>query len=114
MSHTDGCPCGRSQLFTFKAKERITVDRATIQQLLGLLNSCANDLAYVDSNSIFPESLKTYLSGLNSFEGHKALVLLSPWTDTVPEVLQELAETCDEAKQTIEFILAASAGGRND
>ena len=29
MSHTSDCPVGRSQLFTFKAKETITVDRPT-------------------------------------------------------------------------------------
>jgi hypothetical protein len=113
MSHTDDCPCGRSQLLTFKAKETITVDRVTLEQLLALLNSCAKELAFATINSIFPESLKTYLSGLNGPKADKALVLLSPWTDTVPEALEEITENLDEAKHTIEFILAVTTGVSN-
>jgi len=37
MSHTGDCPVGRSQLFTFKAKEIIIVDRPTLEALPYLL-----------------------------------------------------------------------------
>jgi len=111
---SDDCLCGRSQLFTFKTKETITVDRVELERLLALLNSCLRGLTFAVGNSIFPEALKIYLSVHSSAEGDKALTLLSPWCDTVPEALQEISEGLDEAERVIEFILAASAGVRND
>jgi hypothetical protein len=46
MTFSDGCPCGRSQLFTFKAKETITVDRPTLEHIFVLLNGCSANFKY--------------------------------------------------------------------
>jgi hypothetical protein len=113
MSHTDDCPKGRSQLFTFKAKETITVDRPTVEHIFALLNGCSANFNLCD-NDIFVFATKNYLASLDNPESGKALNLLGVWTDTWSDASQELADGLDEAVQSIKFILAATAGGRND
>jgi hypothetical protein len=66
MSHTDDCPCGRSQLFTFKAKERITVDRPTLEHIFALLNGCSANFKYLCDNDIFVFATKNYLASLTT------------------------------------------------
>jgi hypothetical protein len=114
MSHTDGCPCGRSQLFTFKTKETITVDRPTFERILTLLIGCSANCEYFVTHEIFVGAAKDYLSTFDNLESRKALALVSVWTDTSTETFEELADCLDSAIQSIKFILAASAGGGND
>jgi hypothetical protein len=112
MTFSDDCPCGRSQLFTFEAKETITVDRATFESILFLLKSCSANCEYLCGNDIFVLATKNYLASLDSGESRKALNLLGVWTDIWPEAIEELEESLDEAVQSIKFILATSAGGQ--
>jgi hypothetical protein len=114
MTFTEGCPGGRSQLFTFKAKETITVDRPTVEHIFALLNGCSANFKYLSDNDIFVFATKNYLASLDNPESGKALNLLSVWTDIWPEAIEELEESLYEAVQSIKFILAATAGGRND
>ena len=114
MPHTDGCPEGRSQLFTFKAKETITVSRPTLEHIFALLNGCSANFKYLCGNDIFVFATKNYLASLDNPESGKALNLLGAWTDTWPDASEELADGLDEAVQSIKFILAATVGGRND
>jgi hypothetical protein len=113
MSHTSDCPVGRSQLFTFKAKETITVDRSTLEHIFALLNGCSANFKYLSDNDIFVFATKNYLASLDNPESGKALNLLGVWTDTWPNASEELADGLDEAVQSIEFILAVTAGGGN-
>ena len=114
MTLSDDCLCGRSQLFTFNAKELITIDRATLEHILFLLTSCSANCEYLCGNDIFVLATKNYLASLDSGESRKALNLLNIWTDTWPEAIEELEESLDEAVQSIKFIFVASAGGEND
>jgi hypothetical protein len=113
MTFSDDCPCGRSQLFTFKAKETITVDRPTLEHIFALLNGCSANFKYLSDNDIFVFATKTYLASLDNPESRKALNLLGVWTDTWPDASEELADGLDEAVQSIKFILAVTAGGGN-
>lgn len=114
MPLSDDCLCGRSQLFTFKAKETITVDRATLERTLSLLNECSNHLEYLSDNAIFVCATKKYLESLDTGKSRKALNLLSPWTDTWPDGSDDLASALAKAIKSIKSILAATAGGGND
>ena len=113
MSHTGDCPVGRSQFLTFKAKETITVDRPTLEHIFALLNGCSANFKYLCDNDIFVFATKNYLASLDNPESGKAVNLLGVWTDTWPEASEELADDLDEVVQSIEFILAATAGGGN-
>jgi hypothetical protein len=114
MSHTGDCPVGRSQVFTFKAKETITVDRPTLEHIFALLNGCSANFKYLSDNDIFVFATKNYLASLGNPESGKALNLLGVWTDTWPDASEELADGLDEAVQSIKFILAVTAGGGNE
>ena len=115
MTFSDDCSCGRSQLFTFNAKEAITVDRRTLEHILFLLKSCSANREYLCGNDIFVVAAKTYLASLDSGESRKALNLLGVWTDIWPDAIKELQESLDEALESLKFILAASRlGGGND
>ncbi|MEG4863913.1 MULTISPECIES: hypothetical protein [unclassified Microcoleus] len=114
MTFSDDCLCGRSQLFTFKAKETVTIDRATLEHIFALLNGCSANFKYLCDNDIFVFATKNYLASLDNPENGKALNLLGAWTDTWPDASEELADGLEEALQSIKFILAASAGGGND
>ncbi|MEG4812731.1 hypothetical protein QUA82_35205 [Microcoleus sp. F8-D3] len=114
MTFSDDCLCRRSQLFTFKAKELITVDRFTLEHILLLLRNSRATCEYLSGNSIFVLATKTYLASLDSGESRKAINLLDIWEQTVPEALEELDESLEEGLQSVEFILAASAGGKNE
>jgi len=115
MTLSDDCLCGRSQLFTFKTKETITVDRLTLERIRALLHGCSNHLEYLSTNEIFVVAAKDYLATLDNIESCKALALVRAWTDTSPEAFEELADCLSEALQSVEFILAATAaGGGND
>ena len=114
MSHTDGCSCGRSQLFTFKAKEIITVDRPTFERILTLLIGCSNHLEYLVTHEIFVGAARDYLATFDNLESRKALALVSVWTDTSTETFDEFSDCLDEALQSIKLILAATAGGGHD
>ncbi|MEG4508481.1 hypothetical protein QUA81_33570 [Microcoleus sp. F6_B4] len=112
---SDDCRCGRSQLFTFKAKETVTVDRATLERTLSLLNECSNHLEYLSNNAIFVSATKKYLESLDTGKSRKALNLLSLWTDTWPDGSDDLASALSKAIKSIKTILAASQlGGGND
>ncbi|MEG4076443.1 hypothetical protein QUA30_28000 [Microcoleus sp. Pol14C2] len=108
------CPNGRSQLFTFKAKETVVVDRLTLEHILFLLRNSRATCEYLSGNSIFVVATKTYLASLDSGESRKAINLLDIWEQTAPEALEELDDSLDKALQSVEFILAAAAGGKND
>ena len=115
MPDATDCHCGRSQLFTFDEKEQITCDRATLERILFLLKSCSANREYLCGNDIFVFAAKNYLATLDSSESHKALNLISCWTDTWPDAIEELEESLEEALQAIKFILAASRlGGGNE
>ena len=114
MTFTGDCPGGRSQLFTFKTKETITVDRPTLEHIFALLNGCSDNFKYLCDNDIFVFATKTYIASLDNPESSKALNLLGVWTDTWPDASEELADGLGEAVQSIKFILAATEGGRND
>jgi len=58
--------------------------------------------------------VQRHLASLDNPESGKALNLLGVWTDTWSEASEELADGLDEAVQSIKFILATAAGGRND
>lgn len=111
MPLSDDCLCRRSQLFTFKAKETVTVDRATLEHILFLLKSCSANREYLCDNDIFVLAAKNYLASLDSGESRKALNLLGAWTDTWPDAIEELEESLDEALQSINFILAVGRLG---
>lgn len=111
MSHTDGCPCGRSQFLTFESTDTIVVDRKTFKQLLVLLNSCADELVNPRDCEIFLTSLDTYLSESDSPEARKSLLLLNYYRDIVPDALEEIAERLEEARGIFKFILTASRLG---
>ncbi|MEG4444067.1 hypothetical protein QUB47_18240 [Microcoleus sp. AT9_B5] len=116
MTFSDNAPCpnGRSQLFTFNAKETVVVDRLTLDRILFLLKSSRANCEYLSGNSVFVVATKTYLASLDSGESRKAINLLDVWEQTAPEALEELDDSLDEALQSVEFILAATAGGKND
>jgi hypothetical protein len=116
MSHTDGCPCGRSQHLTFaESNDKIVIDRKTFKQLLALLNSCVDELVNPRDCEIFLTFLDTYLSENNSPEPRKALLLLNYYRDIVPDALEEIADRLEEAREIFKFILTASRlGGGNE
>ena len=115
MSHTDGCLCGRSQLFTFESTDKIVIDRETFKQLLALLTSCVDELVNPRDCEIFLTSLDTYLSENNSPEARKSLLLLNYYRDIVPDALEEVAARLEEARGIFKFILTASKlGGGHD
>ena len=115
MSHTDGCPCRRSQFLTFESTDKIVIDRETFKQLLALLNSCVDELVNPRDCEIFLTFLDTYLSENNSPEPRKALLLLNYYRDIVPDALEEVVDRLEEARGIFNVILAASKlGGGND
>src|SRR5918997_1307951 len=111
MSHTDDCPCGRSQFLTFESTDQIVIDRETFKQLLALVNSCADELVNPRDCEIFLTFLHTYLSESDSSEARKSLLLLNYYRDIVPEALEEIAERLEEAREIFNFILTASRLG---
>ena len=111
MSHTDGCPCGRSQFLTFESTDKIVIDRETFKQLLALVNSCADELVNPRDCEIFLTFLDTYLSESDSPEPRKSLLLLNYYRDIVPDALEEIAERLEEARGIFKFILTASRLG---
>jgi hypothetical protein len=84
------------------------------EHIFALLNGCSANFKYLCDNDIFVFATKNYLASLDNPESGKALNLLGVWTDTWPDASEELADGLDEAVQSIKFILAATAGGRND
>jgi hypothetical protein len=116
MSHTDGCPCGRSQHLTFaESNDKIVIDRETFKQLLALLTSCVDELVNPRDCEIFLTFLDTYLSESNTPETRKSLLLLNYYRDIVPDALEEIADRLEEARGIFNFILTASKlGGGND
>ena len=98
MSHTDDCPCGRSQFLTFESTDKIVIDREMFKQLLALLNSCADELVNPRDREIFLTSLDTYLSESDSPEARKSLLLLNYYRDIVPDALEEIAARLEEAR----------------
>jgi hypothetical protein len=111
MSHTDDCPCGRSQFLTFESTDKIVIDRKTFKQLLALVTSCADELVNPRDCEIFLTFLDTYLSESNSPEARKSLLLLNYYRDIAPEALEEIAARLEEAKGIFNFILTASRLG---
>ena len=114
MTLTEDCSSGRSQDLTCASEEMVTLDRKTLEHIFSLLNGCSANFEYLCNNDIFVFATKNYLASLGNPESGKALNLLGVWTDTWPDASEELADGLDEAVQSIKFILAATAGGRND
>jgi len=114
MPHSADCHCGRSQILSPAEGDKITIDRPTFEQILNLLTGCHVNVEYLTSNHVFVESAETYLeSQPDTLEIRKALKLLSVWIQTWPDAREELVDCLDEARESIKFILAASAGGGN-
>ena len=115
MPHSADCLCGRSQNLSPAEGDKITIDRPTLERIFSLLNGCSISLEYLDSNHVFVEATESYLETLpDSLEIRKALKLLDIWTQTCPDASKELTDSLDEARESIKFILAASAGGGNE
>ena len=98
------CSCGRSQFL-------LLVDRTILEQVFSQLDVCHSYFPVVLENSIFVESLKAYLETLSSREAVKALTLVQPWLDTVPEAFEEISKNSDKAIRAIKTILDADAEG---
>lgn len=108
-------PDGRSQNLSPAEGDKITIDRPTFEQILNLLTGCHVNVEYLTGNHVFVEATETYLeSQPETLEIRKALKLLSVWVQTWPDALTELTDCLDEARESIKFILAASAGGGNE
>jgi hypothetical protein len=104
MSHTDGCPCGRSQHLTFaESSEKFLVDRKTFEELLLLVGWCRSELIksrFRDCDN-FLAALKTCrLSDSpetsESLEIRTASLLLNYYHDIIPEALEEVGKRLDE------------------
>jgi hypothetical protein len=102
MSHTDDCPCGRSQDLTFaESSDKFVVDRKTFEELLLLVGWCRTELIksrFRDCDN-FLAALKTCrLSDSpetsDNLEIRKASLLLNYYHDIIPEAL-----TNEDAKQ---------------
>ena len=105
MSHTDGCPCGRSQHLTFaESSDKFLVDRKTFEELLLLVDWCRTELI----KSRFRDC-DNFLAALNTcrlsdspeisynLEIRKASLLLNYYHDIIPEALDEVGKRLKEA-----------------
>jgi len=96
------------------AGDQICIDRKTFKQLLALVTSCVNELVNPRDCEIFLTSLDIYLSENDSPEPRKSLLLLNHYRDVVPEALEEIADSLEEAREIFNVILAASKLGGGD
>jgi hypothetical protein len=94
--------------------DQICIDRKTFKQLLALVTSCVDELVNPRDCEIFLTSLDIYLSENDSPEPRKSLLLLNHYRDVVPEALEEIADSLEEIRETIRFILTASELGGAD
>jgi len=120
MSHTDGCPCGRSQHLTFaESSGKFFVDRQTFERLILLVEWCAKELViyrYQDCNT-FLASLDTYLSSdsaevIESFEVRKSFLLLNHYRDSIPKALDEIDNRLEEARVVLNSISTVNTSFR--
>jgi hypothetical protein len=105
MSHTDGCPCGRSQHLTFaESSGKFLVDRQTFERLILLVELCATELIiyrYRDSNT-FLAFLDTYLSNdIPEASDSFAFLLLNYYRNSIPKALDKLDNRLQEAKEIL-------------
>jgi hypothetical protein len=114
MSHTDGCPCGRSQFLSIELIDKVVIDRKTLEKLRTTLRCCIDNIAGDRDCEIFLTSLDLYLSEEKKPSASKSLLLLNHYRDVVPESLEEVEDWLQEAKEIINVILAATAGGGHD
>ena len=106
MSHTDGCPCGRSQDLTFaESSEKFLVDRKTFEELLLVLGWCRRELIksrHRDYDNFFAAldayKLNDSPQTSDSLEVRKASLLLNYYHDIIPEALDEIQKRLDETK----------------
>jgi len=121
MSHTDGCPCGRSQFLSLAPREMVSLDRQTLEKVLELIVQCIRAIKNARHCEIFLTSLNhslcewSELELANEDEITKLQLLLNYWLDVVPDSLEEVEDWLGESTQTLQTIFAASRlGGRND
>jgi hypothetical protein len=120
MSHTDDCPCGRSQHLTFaESSEKFLVDRKTFDKLLVIFDWCTDELLrsrFRDCDNFF-KALDTSRLGESpepseSLEIRKASLLLNYYHDIIPEALEEVGKRLDEAKEILDGFRTVSKSFR--
>ncbi|MEG4812490.1 hypothetical protein QUA82_33490 [Microcoleus sp. F8-D3] len=100
MPHSDDCPCGRSQLFTFESNDKIVIDRKTFKRLLGLICQSTDLLVNARHREVFLESLNTYLSEATELDGadcFRASLLLDAYYEYAPASFSLLDDNLQEA-----------------
>ena len=101
MSHTDGCPCGRSQDLTFaELNDKIVIDRKIFNQVFELMCSSVDEISNARRREIFLFSLDYHLTQSQVFDDSariQASLLLDAYYDFVPVSLAELERNFQEA-----------------
>ncbi len=116
MSHTDDCPCGRSQDLTFaESSEKFLVDRKTFEELLLLVNWCTDELVksrFRDCDNFLTALENCRLSDSpetsESFEIRKTSLLLNYYHDIIPEALNEVQNRMHKVKEILDSLKAVS------
>lgn len=117
MTLSNDCPCGRSQLFTFEAKEQIIVDRKTLENICHFLVCCANELDAIDSQQELIVVAKQYLSDnsdRNSFSLERGIMFIDCWLDKPSERIGVAHSKIFQAHETLKSILTAKKTGVSD
>jgi hypothetical protein len=117
MSHTDGCPCGRSQDLTCaESNDKIVIDLKTFNQILELICSSVDEISDARRREIFLFSLDYHLTQSQVFDDTariQASLLLDAYYDFVPVSLAELDRNFQEAWQLMEEVKTNLIGGSN-
>jgi len=104
MSHTDGCPGGRSQFLTFESTDKIVIDRKTFKRAFSLLQTSVDILANVRHREIFLDCLDSHLvetAFLDDSGCYQASLLLDAYYEYVPASLAQLGRNLQEAFELI-------------
>jgi hypothetical protein len=110
MTFSDDCLDGRSQLFTFDAKEQIIVDRKTFKQFRGLIYRSVDAITNIRHREVFLDCLNRYLAEsdeLDDADCFRASLLLDAYYEYVTASLAMLSDNLQEAYELIR-------GVRND
>jgi len=120
MTFTDDCPKGRSQFLSLAPREMVSLDRQTLEKVLGLIVQCRRAIKNARHCEIFLTSLNhslcewSELELANEDEITKLQLLLNYWLDVVPDSLEEVEDWLGESTQAFQTIFAASQlGGGN-
>jgi hypothetical protein len=117
MSHTDGCPCGRSQDLTCaESDEKIVIDLKTFNQIFELICSSVDEISNARRREIFLYSLDHHLTRCQNFDDSariEAALLRDAYYDFVPVSLAELDRNFQEAWQLMEDAKTNLRGGSN-